>query len=151
MQSIYKKLIFIILIFIINLEANNFLSYDVTSTRKIILDTETNIMWQKFNAYSSDTWSNAIGSCNDSIFGSYEDWFLPNLNELQTIIDYSSSDPAINSIFIAGSNMDHDFWTSTVERNSAGKAYIIRFESYGAILGGYDQTETKFYMCARYK
>ena len=72
-----------------------------------ITDTATKLMWQKCsmgqtcnNGFcegdeSCYNWEQAMSECEASNFADYENWRLPNRNELESIIDYSNFLPAL--------------------------------------------------------
>lgn len=71
-------------------------------------DPATGLEWQKCTDALSGTscsegspkpyvWDSAITRCDDLIWAGKDDWRLPSIQELVTIVDYSTSDPAINT------------------------------------------------------
>lgn len=73
-----------------------------------ISDSATGLMWHKNDQESTD-FEDAISKCeNDTTTGSHSDWRLPNVKELQSIVDYSrgpdkTNSAAIDSVFHATS------------------------------------------------
>ena len=69
-----------------------------------ITDTSTGLMWQKATAPGTYTWEQALTYCENLTLpaGGYSDWRLPNRNELQSIVDYSRYNPAIDTTFFPG-------------------------------------------------
>ncbi|MBU4055376.1 MAG: DUF1566 domain-containing protein, partial [Proteobacteria bacterium] len=55
-----------------------------------VTDTETGLMWQKDEA-GAMSWQNALTHCETMDLAGYDDWRLPNRNELQSIVDYTRS------------------------------------------------------------
>ncbi len=55
-------------------------------------------------------WADAKQYCEDLVLGGYDDWRLPNIDELETIIDYSRFDPAIDPVFNCRSG---NYWSSS--------------------------------------
>lgn len=43
------------------------------------------------------SWYDAVTNCNNLSYAGYSDWRLPNAKELESLIDYSKSSPAIDS------------------------------------------------------
>lgn len=64
-----------------------------------VTDTTTGIMWQKGNSEVMDLWENQLQYCSDLQLAGYYDWRLPNIRELETLIDDTRSPPLIDPIF----------------------------------------------------
>lgn len=95
---------------------------------KVLKDNVTNLLWQDGEEIVSKTWSNAISYCEDLSFANFEDWRLPSLEELNTIVDYGKSSPAIKDGFL--NTKSNSYWSSTPYRNDNSLAWIVDF-SYG--------------------
>jgi hypothetical protein len=79
-----------------------------------ISDQRTGLMWEKLSddgsihdkdtSYSwADTVATKIAALNTMTFGGYDDWRLPNVNELQSLINYgASAAPVIHAPFYTG-------------------------------------------------
>ena len=92
--------------------------------KEVVLDTQTNLIWQD-NETISKTWSDAISYCEDLSLGGYDDWHLPNFNELYYLANRDKYKPAINSGFkniFTGS-----YWTSTTYANGSSYAWVVYF------------------------
>lgn len=57
-------------------------------------------------------WGKAMDSAENSVFAGAADWRLPNIKELTSIVDWSCSDPAINTAIFPDSTINL-VWTST--------------------------------------
>jgi hypothetical protein len=104
-----------------------------------ITDKATGLMWSKSDSQKGVDWKNALVYAQESDLAGYTDWRLPNVKELQGIVDYDyapgakDSDldrAAINPIFniseIKNENNDKDypyFWSSTSARFQQGRPY----------------------------
>ncbi|MFA6831361.1 MAG: DUF1566 domain-containing protein [Bacteroidaceae bacterium] len=69
-----------------------------------ISDTATGLMWAKSDNGEGVTWKDALAYAEGSELAGYTDWRLPNVKELQSIVDYTRSpattdSPAINALF----------------------------------------------------
>lgn len=54
----------------------------------------------------------------------HDDWRLPNLTELQSIVDYGRDDPSIDPVFGAVSDY---YWTSDTYTTTPALAWVVHF------------------------
>ena len=117
-----------------------------------VTDTATSLMWRQCitdkdydantNSCSGSTttkvrWHSAIENTNNYSDGTYSDWRLPNIKELQSIVAYDRTDPTVNAdIFIDISHMYTSseikrYWSSTPRPSSSGDYYsmVVDFSS----------------------
>src|SRR2546428_698835 len=73
-----------------------------------VTDVNTGLMWEKLSHdgtvhddHNTYTWANAISghvaTLNFTSFAGYNDWRLPNVRELQSIVNYQNVNPAVSS------------------------------------------------------
>lgn len=100
-----------------------------------VTDTNTNLMWQQ-ETEGRMTWEEAISYCENLSLGEYDDWRLPNRNELQSLIDYTrdqtdiySKSIAIDTIAFPDTSSVH-YWSSTVYALSPGLAHFVWHVSF---------------------
>jgi hypothetical protein len=61
-----------------------------------VTDNLTGLMWAKdADATRLKDWKEALAYCNTLILGGHDDWRLPNVKELLSLIDFGKSDPAL--------------------------------------------------------
>jgi len=108
----------------------------------IVTDTNTQLQWFKYEDIKGFRWQEAINICEDLVKGDYDDWRLPNVRELNSIVDYSRGYPAIDPIFDIGSLI---FWTSTTHRGF--KAWTVDF--FWGHQSVEDKRKTKSVVCVR--
>ena len=104
-----------------------------------VTDTETGLMWEvktddggprdKDNYY---TWEQALSYCKNLSLAGYNDWRLPNRNELQSIVDYERYNPSIDPIF--SYTVSNVYWSSTTYADYPGSAQDVYF-SEGNVWG----------------
>lgn len=84
-----------------------------------VTDNLTGLMWVKDPAqlpgFSSPMyWYDALNACENLVFAGYDDWRLPNINELLSIIDHSRFDPAFDPLFfVPFPDTWTPYWSST--------------------------------------
>ena len=73
---------------------------------------DASLMWQKMNIGHIYSWSGARAYCTNLVFAGYDDWHLPTIKELETLV--RSYTPAISPIF-GHYNMDsnYNYWSSS--------------------------------------
>lgn len=103
-----------------------------------ITDRASGLMWSQVDFGSYD-WQQALSFADSANYAGYDDWRLPNVKELQSIIDYSRSPsatnaenigPAIDPLFSctaitneAGASDYGYYWTSTSAVFTSGQPY----------------------------
>jgi hypothetical protein len=118
-----------------------------------VSDNGTGLVWQKcsMGQNTSDcsgtaaypNWQGALQYClNLPLAG--KSWRLPSVNELKSIVDYSTCDPAINSAFFPNTQKAH-YWSSSTYVYDEDTAWIVNFV-YGHV-GNYDKTSIAFVRC----
>jgi len=83
-----------------------------------VTDEATELMWLQADNGETMDWENALEYAKTSEYAGYTDWRLPNVKELQSIVDYSKSPSATEEENI-GAAIDEIF-TCTPTINEAG-------------------------------
>lgn len=125
-------------------------SYGVNSFtdngNQTVTDSSAGLMWQKED-FSSTDHDNAVSSCESAVTAGYSDWRLPNVKELQSILDYTrspdkTSSAAIDSKFTAASFTNEKgvtdyayYWASTTHAENDGNGRLGTYVSFGRALG----------------
>ncbi|MCF7793980.1 MAG: DUF1566 domain-containing protein [Candidatus Cloacimonetes bacterium] len=112
-------------------------------------DNATELIWSQNDSGEALNWEEALAwvqQKNNENYLGYNDWRLPNVKELQSIIDYTRSpdtsnsaaiDPLFNvtSITNAGGETDYPyFWSGTTHANMDNGSYAS-YVSFGRALG----------------
>ena len=90
-----------------------------------VTSTDTGLMWQKATALGTPTWQQALSYCENLTLAGYNDWRLPNRNELQSLVDYTRYDPAINTDYFP--DTASNYWSSTTYAGYPGGAWGVPF------------------------
>lgn len=98
-----------------------------------VTDNCTGLQWQRFTADSDDdgtpdpmTWCDALSYCDALSFAGHQDWRLPNIRELQSIVDYGRLSPSIGGSFVSERG---GYWSSTTAFHAPAAAWLISFEN----------------------
>ena len=113
-----------ILLITIGLSISLFADFTRDDTTKIVGDNETGLQWQD-NETVSKGWQNAINYCEDLTLGNYDDWRLPNINELSSIVDDTKLNPSLSSVF--KSFASGYYWSSTTYAGNSSNAWYVFF------------------------
>ncbi|MBN2808735.1 MAG: DUF1566 domain-containing protein, partial [Deltaproteobacteria bacterium] len=116
-----------------------------------VTDSFNGLMWQRGSSPAM-TWEAAFTYCqqlNDADFAGYNDWHLPDVNELQTLIDRNNYSPAIykqadgSALFFLNTASD-GYWQSTTLPGYRDHAMRVYFDN-GSVTYGSGKTDT-FYV-----
>ena len=77
----------------------------------------TNAWASALNTPKSRAWADAISKCEALVYAGHNDWRLPNIKELSSIVDYSKVSPSIDTTMFVNTMADW-YWSSTTTGNS---------------------------------
>ncbi len=115
-----------------------------------ITDRATDLMWTKADSDSGMNWQSALAwvqEKNASSYLGYNDWRLPNVKELQSILDYTKSPTTSNSaaidtffyckkITVEGGKSNYPFyWSSTTHASASGEGAAAMYVCFGQAFG----------------
>lgn len=86
-----------------------------STTSDVVTDGRTGLRWQRAPSTTTRTWDGAKNYCDGLTLGGFADWRLPTFIELSSIIDWSRTQPAIDTTFFGGpsGSTDGRYWTAT--------------------------------------
>ncbi len=103
----------------------------------LVSDNVTGLSWQGCPAGSTGnacdvgaaatyTWPDALAYCDGLNWGGHQDWHLPDLFELQSILDFGSTTAPIDTIAFPATPLNV-FWSSSSVAYSPGNVWAIPF------------------------
>ncbi|MFA5115818.1 MAG: DUF1566 domain-containing protein [Candidatus Omnitrophota bacterium] len=98
------------------------------------IDLVTGLMWVKDPSQlpggmfaSPMYWYDAINACESLEYAGWDDWRLPNINELLSIINHSMYIPCLDTYYFTQNPPDGNFWSSTRCASWYDGAWIVSF------------------------
>lgn len=119
-----------------------------------VLDDVTHLMWQKVVDMAKVTpppeysLPLALGYCDSLRLAGYDDWRLPSVVELQSIVDYGHSSPSIDSTVFPNTPAGL-FWTSTAVVNQETSSWIVLFSDARTTLTRSSEQTYSYVRCVR--
>lgn len=105
-----------------------------------VFDTVTGLMWQACSygeqfhvglvqctgVAASVTWQQALANAKSNRFANYDDWRVPNIKELASIVEHQCVEPALNTVIFL-SSVNQNYWTSTTSPSNPDHAWVYQF------------------------
>ena len=104
-----------------------------------VTDTSTGLVWQQ-ETTGPMTWKEALSYCKSLSLGGHDDWRMPGIKELISIIDYGRRNPAIDTTAFPDTLSSH-YWSATTYTDYASSAWCVNFKHGGV----YDLYESYTY------
>jgi len=132
-------------ILLITLGLSTALFASFSKNGNIVTDSDTGLQWQDDAIGTQMSWTAAIDYCEGLSLDSQNDWRLPNINELTSIMDDTKRNPSIDIAF--QSTTSNDYWSSTTYAGYISAVWHVNFS-----LGGqyHDNKSNNYYVrCVR--
>jgi hypothetical protein len=107
----------------------------------VVTDQVTGLVWKPCSEGQSgatcmgpaaqDDWQGALARANDATHAGFDDWRLPNREELLSIIETGCFNPAINTTAFPSTEAQ-TYWSSTTEAANPIAAWVVNFDT-GAV------------------
>ena len=99
----------------------------VDNQDKTVTDRSTNLQWQKIDDGKTRDWKDALAYCQNLELAGKNDWRLPSVKELQTIVNYQNHDPALDLKYLKLTDKKAWFWSSTTHGDNISMASYVCF------------------------
>jgi hypothetical protein len=120
------------------------------NTNGTVLDTKTALLWKQcsegltgINCATGNattyTWQGALQQAqivNNTGFAGYKDWRVPNIKELDSIVETQCVYPAINSIIFPNTKGYVSYWSSSPSAYGSHNAWQVYFGYGGDFIDG---------------
>ncbi len=124
-------------------------------SQSVVVDQDNALMWQddSINASLELNWEDSIAHCEASEYAGYEDWRLPNINELLYVLPNEVFTHQTQLDFPPGEFWDHTvdfrkvYWSSTTHSRSEAQAWGIESESFSSPM--FDKNDGYHVRCVR--
>ena len=111
----------------------------------VVLDTCTNLVWQRVPRNQRFSWSAALAFARDETLGGFDDWRVPNVHELLSLVHYGRNRPALHPVFdftpddeITGVSNNDVYWSSTSANDPRPRTHAWRVSFFK---GDHDSVE----------
>ena len=111
-------------------------------------DNVTGLMWQSSDTNSLGYWNEAESVCSNMTLAGYDDWRLPNVNELQGIVNYGNYPAAYDQNYFSGSGWY--YWSSTPAPSISMPQHFLVLFGTGIVADGYGDPDFPYHVrCVR--
>lgn len=105
-----------------------------------ITDRATGLMWMKADSGKTMDWKEALEYAENLEYMGYDDWRLPNVKELQSIVDYTRAPDALDAAYRSAAidpvfgltETESWFWTSTTHIENYFGYYVCFGQGFSA-------------------
>ena len=117
-----------------------------------MIDNSTGLGWQTSGGIANFTFENALANVASLSHAGFDDWYLPNLNQLMSVTDYGYNAPLgstgdFNPIFTGGIS-NSTKWTSTTIKGLETRVWIVQV--IGAVPNNTLKTNITRYIAFRF-
>ncbi|GBC63295.1 hypothetical protein DENIS_4289 [Desulfonema ishimotonii] len=94
-----------------------------------VTDSQTGLMWQQATQDNAMTWQNSFSWCDNLQLAGYDDWRLPDIKELRSIVDYNRYNPSVDIEYFFDT-VSSSYWSASTCAGYTGGAWSLDF-NYG--------------------
>jgi hypothetical protein len=114
--------------------------YSVDADHGLVTDNSTGLIWKRCSegqdgttcsgTAATMTWAQALTAGATSTFAGHNDWRVPNVKELETLVETACFAPSINKATFP-STASAAYWSSTTTTDRYDKAWAVYFDGSG--------------------
>lgn len=108
-----------------------------------VTDQQTGLMWQRGTTATTYTWADASTRCDGLSLAGYDDWRLPEIKELLSLVDDTRAAPAIDPLAFPNAPAAV-FWSAT----ASNQPFYVWFED-GQSWNDRDAATVQYVRCVR--
>jgi hypothetical protein len=117
-------------------QKGTFASSRFSASNGTVTDNLTGLIWlQNANCFGQKFWTTALsdanglatGSCSLTDGSSAGDWRLPNVKELQSLVDFSNTSPSLPGGHPFSGVQASSYWSSTSYTDATSNAWFVHF------------------------
>jgi hypothetical protein len=99
----------------------------IDNSNGTVTDESTGLMWQQETIKNNMmSWRQALAYCEGLNLGGHTDWRMPTIKELQSLVDYSRYNPAIDTTYFPTA-VSSLYWSSTTYASNTLLAWGVLF------------------------
>lgn len=114
--------------------------YTINGNGYTVTDDKTTLTWKRCSegqiwdgstcSGNTDniTWELALQNAESHSFAGYNDWRLPNVKELASLMEEACFEPSINSYIFPGVPVGRVYWSSSPNANENNGAWYFHFD-----------------------
>ncbi|MBH1989031.1 MAG: DUF1566 domain-containing protein [Myxococcaceae bacterium] len=99
----------------------------------VVTDSLTSMQWEELESTQGMNWSTAFSYCSACKTGGLTGWRLPNIGELQTLLDYTVHGPIPVNTRVFQNVSASDVWSSTADMGQYSYSWMVQFGLSGMI------------------
>jgi len=94
-------------------------------------DAASGLMWQQGSSPQTMLWQQSLAYCENLVLAGHTDWRLPNVHELQSLVDTTCFNPSINKAYFPNTFSSY-YFSSTTIKDTPSKFWPVSFD-YGFV------------------
>jgi hypothetical protein len=121
--------------------------FSVVLNGAAVLDKETGLVWEKDPSSVKQRALDGIGNCYTKDVGGRKGWRIPSIEELNSLVDTTTINPALPSGFPFGNIQLGWYWTVNINLKNNQQVWYVDFASGNS--GTDFKTSARFIWCVR--